>query len=73
MSFCIASIDRIGSKDCPKLTTSFFVDSQNFVHCITKIPQLVKQDAIEETVTDAIFNKNINWSHWGGSQLPHIT
>ncbi|XP_040966688.1 probable disease resistance protein At4g27220 isoform X4 [Gossypium hirsutum] len=71
--FVLPALIELEVKDCPKLTTSFFVDSQKFVHCITKIPQLVKQDAIEETVTDAIFNKNINWSHWGGSQLPHIT
>ncbi|KAH1030301.1 hypothetical protein J1N35_046034 [Gossypium stocksii] len=63
---------ELNVKDCHELTTSFFVDSQEFVHCITKTPQLVEQDVIEETVTDAIFNKNINWSKWGGSQLPHI-
>ncbi|KAG4204012.1 hypothetical protein ERO13_A04G022100v2 [Gossypium hirsutum] len=70
----LSALIKLKVKDCPKLTTSFFVDSQKFVHCTTKTPQLVEQDAIEETVTDVIFNKNINWSRQGGgSQLPHIT
>ncbi|TYI85180.1 hypothetical protein E1A91_D05G421900v1 [Gossypium mustelinum] len=63
-------------RDCPKLTTGFFIDSQEFVHCKTKVPQLVEQDAVEEstTVRNAIFNENIDWSQGGGeSQLPHIT
>ncbi|XP_052486514.1 probable disease resistance protein At4g27220 isoform X1 [Gossypium raimondii] len=63
-------------RDCPKLTTGFFIDSQEFVHCKTKVPQLVEQDAVEEstTVRNAIFNENIDWSRGGGeSQLPHIT
>ncbi|KAB1671289.1 hypothetical protein [Gossypium barbadense] len=48
-------------RDCPKLTTGFFIDSQEFVHCKTK---LLEQDAVEEstTVRNTIFNKNINWS-----------
>ncbi|KAL1103081.1 hypothetical protein V6Z11_D05G412100 [Gossypium hirsutum] len=60
-------------RDCPKLTTGFFIDSQEFVHCKTK---LVEQDAVEEstTVRNAIFNENIDWSRGGGkSQLPRIT
>ncbi|XP_052883826.1 probable disease resistance protein At1g12290 [Gossypium arboreum] len=70
----LSALVELKVKDCPKLTTSFFVDAQIFVHCITKTPQLVEQDAIEETVTDAIFNKNIDWSLLGGgSQLPCIT
>ncbi|KAG8492564.1 hypothetical protein CXB51_009971 [Gossypium anomalum] len=72
--FVLLALIEMEVKDCPKLTTSFFVDSQKFLHCITKTPQLVEQDAIEKTVTDAIFNKNINWSRLGGgSQLPRIT
>ncbi|KAB1671321.1 hypothetical protein [Gossypium barbadense] len=35
-------------RDCPKLTTDFFIDSQEFVHCKTKALQLVEQDAVEE-------------------------
>ncbi|KAB1669363.1 hypothetical protein ES319_1Z052700v1 [Gossypium barbadense] len=60
-------------RDCPKLTTGFFIDSQEFVHCKTK---MVEQDAVEEstTVQNAIFNENIDWSRWlRESQLPHIT
>ncbi|MFQ6641845.1 hypothetical protein Gotur_015961, partial [Gossypium turneri] len=55
-------------RDCPKLTTSFFIDSQEFVHCKTKALQLVEQDAVEEstTVRNAIFNENIDWSRGGG-------
>ncbi|TYI85167.1 hypothetical protein E1A91_D05G420800v1 [Gossypium mustelinum] len=51
-------------RDCPKLTTGFFIDSQEFVHCKTKVPQLIEQDAVEEstTVRNAIFNENICWS-----------
>ncbi|TYH74831.1 hypothetical protein ES332_D05G430500v1 [Gossypium tomentosum] len=51
-------------RDCPKLTSGFFIDSQEFVHCKTKALQLVEQDAIEEstTVRNAIFNENIDWS-----------
>ncbi|KAB1670900.1 hypothetical protein [Gossypium barbadense] len=47
-------------RDCPKLTTGFIIDSEDFVHCKTK---LVEQDAIEEStsVRDAIFNENIYW------------
>ncbi|TYG71954.1 hypothetical protein ES288_D05G440900v1 [Gossypium darwinii] len=53
-------------RDCPKLTTGFFIDSHEFVHCKTKAPQLVEQDAVEEstTVQNAIFNENINWNRW---------
>ncbi|PPS07243.1 hypothetical protein GOBAR_AA13406 [Gossypium barbadense] len=50
----LSALIKLKVKDCPKLTTSFFVDSQKFVHCTTKTPQLVEQDAIEETVTDRI-------------------
>ncbi|KAG8492566.1 hypothetical protein CXB51_009967 [Gossypium anomalum] len=72
--FVLPALIELEVKDCPKLTTSFFVDSQKFVNCITKTPQLIEQDVIEESVTDAIFNKNINWSRQGGwSQLPRIT
>ncbi|KAB1670870.1 hypothetical protein [Gossypium barbadense] len=61
-------------RDCPKLTTGFFIDSQDFVHCKTK---LVEQDAIEEStsVRDAIFNENIYWirrRRWG-STTTHYT
>ncbi|TYI85191.1 hypothetical protein E1A91_D05G422700v1 [Gossypium mustelinum] len=62
-------------RDCPKLTTGFFIDSQEFVHCKIKVPQLVEQYAVEEstTVKNAIFNENIYWSRGRGeSQLPHI-
>ncbi|TYH74850.1 hypothetical protein ES332_D05G432100v1 [Gossypium tomentosum] len=38
-------------RDCPKLTTGFFIDSQEFVHCKTKALQLVEQDAVEESTT----------------------
>ncbi|KAL1103090.1 hypothetical protein V6Z11_D05G412900, partial [Gossypium hirsutum] len=63
-------------RDCPKLTTDFFIDSQEFVHCKTKALQLVEQDAVEDSTTDrnAIFNENIDWSRGEGeSQLPYIT
>ncbi|TYH74857.1 hypothetical protein ES332_D05G432500v1 [Gossypium tomentosum] len=51
-------------RDCPKFTTGFFIDSQEFIHCKTKAPQLVKQDAVEEstTIRNVVFNENINWS-----------
>ncbi|MFQ6641827.1 hypothetical protein Gotur_014401, partial [Gossypium turneri] len=28
---------RLEVRDCPKLTTGFFIDSQEFVHCKTKV------------------------------------
>ncbi|KAB1670391.1 hypothetical protein ES319_1Z171400v1 [Gossypium barbadense] len=51
-------------RDCPKLTIGFFIDSQEFVHCKRKVPQLVEQYAVEEstTIKNAIFNENIYWS-----------
>ncbi|KAG8492559.1 hypothetical protein CXB51_009970 [Gossypium anomalum] len=64
--FVLPALVVLEVKDCPKLTTSFFVESQKFMHCITKTPQLVEQDVIEETITGAIFNKNIDWSLLGG-------
>ncbi|TYH74858.1 hypothetical protein ES332_D05G432600v1 [Gossypium tomentosum] len=63
---------RLEVRDCPKLTTGFFIDSQEFVHFKTK---LVEQDAVEEstTIQNAIFNENIYWIRGRGeSQLPHI-
>ncbi|KAL1103088.1 hypothetical protein V6Z11_D05G412700 [Gossypium hirsutum] len=70
------SMIELKVKDCPKLTTGFFIDSQEFVHCKTKVPQLVAQDAVEKstTVRNAIFNENIDWTRGlrCGSQLPHI-
>ncbi|PPD89265.1 hypothetical protein GOBAR_DD13787 [Gossypium barbadense] len=70
------SMIELKVKDCPKLTTGFFIDSQEFVHCKTKVPQLVEQDAVEKstTVRNAIFNENIDWTRGlrRGSQLPHI-
>ncbi|TYH74844.1 hypothetical protein ES332_D05G431500v1 [Gossypium tomentosum] len=58
------AMTRLKVRDCPKLTTGFFIDSQEFVHCKTKAPQLVEQDVVEEstTVRNAIFNENIDWS-----------
>ncbi|XP_052883399.1 uncharacterized protein LOC108451113 [Gossypium arboreum] len=75
--FVLPALIVLKVSDCPKLTTGFFIDSQEFVHCKTKTPQLVEEDEIEEsaTVSNAIFNKNICWSRLGfsESQLPHIT
>ncbi|MFQ6641825.1 hypothetical protein Gotur_014401, partial [Gossypium turneri] len=58
---------RLEVRDCPKLTTGFFIDSQEFVHCKTKALQLVEQDAVEEstTIRNAIFNENIDWKRGG--------
>ncbi|TYG71950.1 hypothetical protein ES288_D05G440500v1 [Gossypium darwinii] len=71
--FVFPAMIELEVRDCPKLATGFFIDSQEFVHCKTK---LVEQVAVEEstTVQNAIFNENIDWSRGGGeSQLPHIT
>ncbi|KAH1063280.1 hypothetical protein J1N35_028267 [Gossypium stocksii] len=59
--FVLPALIELKVSDCPKLTTSFFIDSQEFVYCKTKTPQLIEEDAIEEsaTVSNAIFNKNI--------------
>ncbi|KAB1671291.1 hypothetical protein [Gossypium barbadense] len=73
--FVFPKMTQLKVRDCPKLTTVFFIDSQKFIHCKTKVPQLVEQDAVEEstTIRNAIFNENIYWSRlWGESQLPHI-
>ncbi|KAB1669997.1 hypothetical protein ES319_1Z207800v1 [Gossypium barbadense] len=61
--FVFPKMMELKVRDCPKLTTGFFIDSQAFVHCKTKVPQLVEQDAVEEstTVQNAIFNENIDW------------
>ncbi|KAB1671184.1 hypothetical protein [Gossypium barbadense] len=70
--FVFPKMMQLKVRDCPKLTTGFFIDSQRFVHCKTK---LVEQDAVEEstTIRNAIFNENIYWSlFWGEGQLPHI-
>ncbi|KAB1670004.1 hypothetical protein ES319_1Z207800v1 [Gossypium barbadense] len=58
--FVFPKMMELKVRDCPKLTTGFFIDSQAFVHCKTK---LVEQDAVEEstTVQNAIFNENIDW------------
>nr|KJB62789.1 hypothetical protein B456_009G436500 [Gossypium raimondii] len=55
------AMTQLKVRDCPKLTTGFIIDSEDFVHCKTK---LVEQDAVEEStsVRDAIFNENIYWS-----------
>ncbi|MFQ6641824.1 hypothetical protein Gotur_014401 [Gossypium turneri] len=63
---------RLEVRDCPKLTTGFFIDSQEFVHCKTKALQLVEQDAVEEstTIRNAIFNENIDWKRGGVKEWP---
>ncbi|KAG8492618.1 hypothetical protein CXB51_010041 [Gossypium anomalum] len=65
--FVLSALRDLKVRDCPKLTTNFFIDSKQFVHCKTKTPQLVEQDAIEESATvrkqDAI-----DWS-WQSSVL----
>ncbi|KAG4203960.1 hypothetical protein ERO13_A04G018166v2 [Gossypium hirsutum] len=75
--FVLSALEDLRVRDCPKLTTSFSIDSQEFVHCETKTPQLVEEDAIKKpaTVSNAIFNENICWRRRGfsESQLPHIT
>ncbi|TYI32010.1 hypothetical protein ES332_A04G027500v1 [Gossypium tomentosum] len=74
--FVLSALRELGVRYCPNLTTGFFIDSQEFVHCKTKTPQLIEQVAIEEfaTVSNAIFSKNIFWSRgFDGSQLPPIT
>lgn len=68
--FVLSALRVLTVRDCPKLSTSFFIDSQEYVHCKTKTPQSVKQDAIR----NPIFSKNINWNwRWVGSQLPYVT
>ncbi|MFQ6641835.1 hypothetical protein Gotur_015959, partial [Gossypium turneri] len=63
--FVLSALRVLTVRDCPKLTTDFFIDSQEFVHCKTKAPQSVEQDAIR----NSIFSKNINWNwRWVGSQ-----
>ncbi|KAH1063288.1 hypothetical protein J1N35_028275 [Gossypium stocksii] len=74
--FVLSELVELKVRDCPKLTTGFFIDSQKSVHCKTKTPQLVDQDVIEEfaTVRNSNFNEDIDWNQWwGGSQLPHVT
>ncbi|KAG8492632.1 hypothetical protein CXB51_010085 [Gossypium anomalum] len=75
--FVLSALEDLKVRDCPKLTTGFFIDSQEFVHCKTKTPQLIEEDAIEKsaTVSNVIFNENICWSclGFGESKLPHIT
>ncbi|KAG8492607.1 hypothetical protein CXB51_010046 [Gossypium anomalum] len=69
--FVLSALEDLKVRDCPKLTTSFSIDSQEFVHCKTKTPQLLKEDAIEESVTvsNAIFNEDICWSRRGFSEM----
>ncbi|TYG71947.1 hypothetical protein ES288_D05G440200v1 [Gossypium darwinii] len=56
--FVLSALRVLTERDCPKLTTDFFIDSQEF------------QDAIR----NPIFSKNINWNwRWVGSQLPQVT
>ncbi|TYI32009.1 hypothetical protein ES332_A04G027400v1 [Gossypium tomentosum] len=69
----LPNLNYISIKNCPRLIQVFNMET-NKDEFELQTPQLVEQDAIEETITDAIFNKNINWSRrWGWSQLPHIT
>ncbi|TYJ38842.1 hypothetical protein E1A91_A04G021500v1 [Gossypium mustelinum] len=56
--FVLSALKVLTVRDSPKLTTGFFIDSQEFVHCKTKTHQLVEQNAIQ----NQIFNKNINWN-----------
>ncbi|TYJ38838.1 hypothetical protein E1A91_A04G021200v1 [Gossypium mustelinum] len=74
--FVLSALMKLEVRNCPKLTTDFFIDSQEFVHCKIKTPQLVDQDAIEEstTISNANFDENIDWSRlwFSKSQLPHI-
>ncbi|MBA0672523.1 hypothetical protein Goklo_029593 [Gossypium klotzschianum] len=74
--FVLSALMKLKVRNCPKLTTGFFIDSQKFVHCKIKTPQLVDQDAIEEsaTISNAIFDESIDWSRfwYSKSQLPHI-
>ncbi|KAG8492627.1 hypothetical protein CXB51_010022 [Gossypium anomalum] len=74
--FVLSALEYLKVIDCLKLTTCFSIDSQKFVHCKIKIPQLLEKDAIEESVTvsNAIFNEDIFWIRRGFScsQLPHI-
>ncbi|TYJ38839.1 hypothetical protein E1A91_A04G021300v1 [Gossypium mustelinum] len=35
--FVLSALEDLKAKDCPKLTTSFSIDSQEFVHCKTKV------------------------------------
>ncbi|KAG8492604.1 hypothetical protein CXB51_010039 [Gossypium anomalum] len=75
--FVLPALIELKVRDCPKLSSGFFIDSQKFVHCKTKTPQLVDEDEIEKsaTISNAIFNENICWSRRGfsESQLPYIT
>ncbi|KAH1063240.1 hypothetical protein J1N35_028227 [Gossypium stocksii] len=59
--FALPALEYLKVRNCPKLTTSFSIDSQKFVHCETKTPQLLKEDAIEEPVIvlNEIFDEEI--------------
>ncbi|KAA3452954.1 putative disease resistance protein [Gossypium australe] len=35
--FVLPALEYLGVRNCPKLTTSFSIDSQKFVHCETKV------------------------------------
>ncbi|KAA3452956.1 putative disease resistance protein [Gossypium australe] len=35
--FVLSALEDLRVRGCPKLTTSFFIDSQEFVHCETKV------------------------------------
>ncbi|KAG8492396.1 hypothetical protein CXB51_009689 [Gossypium anomalum] len=41
--FVLSALNELDVRDCPELTTSFSIDSQEFVHCETK------EDAIEKS------------------------
>ncbi|PPD81463.1 hypothetical protein GOBAR_DD21616 [Gossypium barbadense] len=51
--FVLSVLRDLKVRDCPKLTTDFFIDSKQFVHCKTKTPQLIEQDAIEESTLES--------------------
>ncbi|KAG8492629.1 hypothetical protein CXB51_010019 [Gossypium anomalum] len=65
--FVLPALIELKVRDCPELTTGFSIDSQKFVHCETKTPQLVEEDAIKKptTISNAIFKENICWSRLG--------
>ncbi|KAH1063276.1 hypothetical protein J1N35_028263 [Gossypium stocksii] len=40
--FVLSTLEDLKVKDCPKLTTSFSIDSQDFVHCKTKVDMILE-------------------------------
>ncbi|KAK8563542.1 hypothetical protein V6N12_035688 [Hibiscus sabdariffa] len=69
--FVFPGLGSLTVDECPKMTTSFFIDSKQIVHSKTECFMKKTEGSAWETTLDASYDKDIWWERGCLGTLPH--